>query len=86
MTASKILVVENDKKINQKRFVIEEKSVQLIATQQPMASDLHTIICVLNIITELERIGDHAEGTAKISDNDRRRAYAEAADRPSSHG
>jgi phosphate transport system protein len=31
-----------------------------------MASDLRTIICVLNIITEIERIGDYAEGTAKI--------------------
>lgn len=59
-------VIADDNNINQKRFEIEEKSIQLIATQQPMASDLRTIICVLNIITELERIGDHAEGTAKI--------------------
>jgi phosphate transport system protein len=31
-----------------------------------MASDLRAIICVLNIITDIERIGDHAEGIAKI--------------------
>src|SRR4030067_97117 len=59
-------VVTGDQKVNRKRFDIEEKCVQLIATQQPMASDLRAIICVLNIITEIERIGDHAEGIARI--------------------
>jgi phosphate transport system protein len=59
-------IIADDQKINRKRFEIEEKCVQLIATQQPMASDLRAIICVLNIITEIERIGDHAEGIAKI--------------------
>lgn len=59
-------VIDDDLKINEKRFNIEEKCIQLIATQQPMAGDLRTIICVLNIISELERIGDHAEGVAKI--------------------
>jgi phosphate transport system protein len=38
---------------------------EIIATQQPIAVDLRVIICVLNIITEIERIGDHAEGIAK---------------------
>ena len=60
-------VIADDEKINRKRFEIEEKCVQLIATQQPMASDLRVIVSVLNIITELERIGDHAEGNAKIA-------------------
>ncbi len=60
-------IMLDDKKINNKRFEIEEKCIELIATQQPMASDLRIIISVLNIITELERIGDHAEGTAKIA-------------------
>jgi phosphate transport system protein len=59
-------IIAEDLKINKKRFNIEEKCVQLIATQQPMAGDLRAIICVLNIITEIERIGDHAEGIAKI--------------------
>ena len=59
-------VIADDLKINEKRFNIEEKCIQLTATQQPMASDLRIIICVLNIITELERIGDYAEGIAKI--------------------
>jgi phosphate transport system protein len=39
----------------------------LIATQQPLVHDLRTIAAVLNIITDLERMGDHAEGTATIS-------------------
>jgi phosphate transport system protein len=60
-------IITDDKKINRKRFDIEEKCIQLIATQQPMASDLRTIVAVLNIITELERIGDYAEGNAKIT-------------------
>ena len=59
-------IIADDLKINNKRFNIEEKCVQLIATQQPMASDLRAIVSVLNIITEIERIGDYAEGTAKI--------------------
>ncbi len=59
-------VIADDLKINEKRFDIEEKCIKLIATQQPMASDLRTIISVLSIMTDLERIGDHAEGIAKI--------------------
>ncbi len=60
-------IITDDKKINQKRFEIEEKCVELIATQQPMASDLRIILAVLNIVSEVERIGDYAEGIAKIA-------------------
>ena len=60
-------IVADDKKINQKRFEIEEKCIELIAMQQPMASDLRIILAVLNIISEIERIGDYAEGIAKIA-------------------
>jgi phosphate transport system protein len=60
-------VIADDKIINQKRFDIEEKCIELIVTQQPMASDLRIIVAVLNIIVDLERIGDHAEGNAKIA-------------------
>jgi phosphate transport system protein len=60
-------VVADDKKVNGKRFETEEKCVELIATQQPMASDLRIILAVLNIITEVERIGDYAEGIARIA-------------------
>ncbi len=59
-------IIADDRKINEKRFEIEETCIQLIATQQPMAGDLRTLISVLSVISELERIGDHAEGIAKI--------------------
>ena len=59
-------IISDDVKVNRKRHEIEEKCIQLIATQQPMAGDLRNIICILNIITELERIGDYAEGIARI--------------------
>src|SRR5436309_12258736 len=60
-------VIDDDFKINQQRFGIEEDCLLLIATQQPIASDLRIIAAVLNIITDLERMGDHAEGIATIS-------------------
>ncbi len=60
-------IVHNDIHVNRKRFEIEEKCIRIIATQQPMAVDLRILAAIINIITDLERIGDHAEGTAKIS-------------------
>jgi phosphate transport system protein len=60
-------VVEGDYAINRRRFEIEDKAVHLIAMQQPMASDLRIIITAIHIVTELERIADHAEGIARIS-------------------
>lgn len=60
-------IVHNDIAVNRRRFDIEEKCIRLIATQQPMAIDLRTLAAIINIITDLERIGDHAEGIAKIS-------------------
>jgi len=59
-------IVADDAKINEQRFSIEDKCIELIATQQPMASDLRIIVAVLSIVTELERIGDYGEGIAKI--------------------
>lgn len=59
-------IISDDQKVNAKRFEIEEKCIQLIATQQPMASDLRIIIAILNITTEIERIGDYAVGIARI--------------------
>jgi phosphate transport system protein len=59
-------IIADDAHINRQRFSIEDKCIGLIAAQQPMASDLRLIVAVLNIGTELERIGDYAEGIAKI--------------------
>ena len=60
-------VIQDDDYIDQKRFEIEERCIDLIATQQPMARDLRVIIALLHIVVELERMGDYAEGIAKIS-------------------
>ncbi|OOP56172.1 MAG: phosphate transport system regulatory protein PhoU [Candidatus Brocadia carolinensis] len=60
-------IVKNDLLINKKRFDIEEKCISLIATQQPMAVDLRELTSILSIVTDLERMGDHAEGIAKIN-------------------
>ena len=60
-------IVHEDDYIDQKRYEIEERCIDLIATQQPMARDLRTIIALLHITVELERMGDYAEGISKIS-------------------
>jgi phosphate transport system protein len=59
-------VIEADTEVDHMRFQIEERALTLIATQQPMASDLRIIIAGLNMIVDIERMGDHAEGIAKI--------------------
>jgi phosphate transport system protein len=56
-----------DWRINEKRYEIETETLILIATQQPMARDLRLLAAVLEIITELERIGDYAKGIARIN-------------------
>ena len=60
-------VIDGDDYIDQKRYDIEELCVDLIATQQPMAGDLRAVVSMLHIAVELERMGDYAEGIAKIS-------------------
>ncbi len=59
-------IINDDAKINDLRFAVEEQCFRLIAQQQPMASDLRTIITAMTIILELERMGDHAKGIAVI--------------------
>jgi len=60
-------IIADDIKINEKRYNTEERCLELVATQQPLASDLRTIVAVLHIIVDLERIADHAEGNAKLT-------------------
>ena len=60
-------LIAQDRMFNEKRFAIEDDTLVLIATQQPMAGDLRTLAAVLAIISELERIGDYAKGIAKIN-------------------
>src|SRR4030043_2066071 len=59
-------VIANDAKIDELRFAIEDRCIELVATKKPTTNDLRAIVSVLSIITELERIGDYAEGIAKI--------------------
>ncbi|HKI53931.1 MAG TPA: phosphate signaling complex protein PhoU [Anaerolineales bacterium] len=60
-------ILEADKLINEKRFDIENKLMILIATQQPMAHDLRLLASSMEIISELERMGDYAKGIANIN-------------------
>jgi phosphate transport system protein len=60
-------LMAQDRVLNEKRFAIEQEALILIATQQPMATDMRTIAAVLAIVGELERIGDYAKGIAKIN-------------------
>ncbi|AEH07072.1 phosphate signaling complex protein PhoU [Methanothermococcus okinawensis] len=60
-------VRENDDIIDRKEMEIEEKCVSIIALQQPVASDLRTILTVIKIISKLEKIGDNASKIAKIT-------------------
>jgi phosphate transport system protein len=60
-------IFEEDKEINKKRFDIENKLMVLIATQQPMAHDLRLLASCMEIISELERMGDYAKGIANIN-------------------
>ena len=58
-------VVAADEDINEKRFALEKKCTALIATQQPAARDVRKLIAVINMIVDLERMGDQAKGIAK---------------------
>jgi phosphate transport system protein len=60
-------ILENDRQINKKRFEIEDKLMVLIATQQPMAHDLRLLASIMEINSELERMGDYAKGIANIN-------------------
>lgn len=60
-------IFSEDKEINKKRFEIESQLMVLIATQQPMARDLRVLASTLEIISELERMGDYAKGIANIN-------------------
>jgi phosphate transport system protein len=60
-------IIDADRLINETRFAIEHDVLIILATQQPAASDLRTLAAVLEVITELERIGDYGKGISKIS-------------------
>lgn len=59
-------VIEGDKKINAYQLEIEDKCTVLIATEQPVAADLRQIVATLNVLNDLERIGDQAVHIAEV--------------------
>ena len=64
--ASARLVIANDQRVNDRRYAIENAVLIQIATQQPAARDLRVLTAILEIINELERMGDYAKGIGKV--------------------
>jgi phosphate transport system protein len=60
-------LIEADEETNLMRYGIEERCLTVVATQQPVAGDLRALFSILEIATEIERIGDYAKGIARIS-------------------
>lgn len=60
-------VVEGDDMVDALELEIEKRCLHLLALQQPMASDLRVIGTALKIITDLERMADHASDIAKVT-------------------
>lgn len=60
-------IFAEDTRINEKRFELENETMTTIATQQPiMGRDLRLLASILEVTSELERMGDYAKGIAKI--------------------
>ena len=59
-------VIDADDRIDSLQDALENKCITLLATQQPMATDLRMVMSAVHIAVELERMGDYAEGIAKI--------------------
>jgi phosphate transport system protein len=60
-------ISNNDAMLNESRYAIEEHCYTLIATQQPNATDLRILVGAVSVATNLERIGDHAAGVARLT-------------------
>lgn len=60
-------VVAEDEAVDKMELDIEQQCFKLLATQQPMASDLRLISTALKIITDLERMADHAADIAQTT-------------------
>lgn len=60
-------VIADDDEIDAHQLQLEEHAIDIMATQQPMAGDLRQLVSALHVVDELERMGDYAEGIAKIT-------------------
>ena len=58
-------VLENDKKIDALEEEVNEEAARIIALRAPIASDLRTVLSVMKISANLERVGDYAKNMAK---------------------
>jgi phosphate transport system protein len=56
-----------DRDVDALELEIEERAINLLARRQPMAGDLRTLIAVLKISNDLERVGDHAVNIAQCA-------------------
>ncbi len=60
-------VIAGDKEIDEATEAIEERALLLLATQQPVASDLRQLVATLRMLTDLQRMGDLSVHVAKVS-------------------
>ena len=60
-------VKASDGVIDDLQKVIEDQAIKLIATQQPVASDLRTLFTTIKIVTDVERMADYAVDIARIT-------------------
>lgn len=74
-------VIKNDNIINDLRYQVEEQCYVLLATQQPLAGDLRRVAATISIVTNMERMADHAAGVAslsiKLNDEPKLKAYVD---------
>jgi len=68
-------VIAHDEAVDELRLVIERRAFDLLARQQPVASDLRALITTMRIVVDLERAGDLAQHVAKVA----RRRYPASA-------
>ena len=60
-------LIDSDDDIDEKEWFIERGCIRLLRREAPLARDLRRIITILELANELERMGDYAEGIAKLS-------------------
>ena len=60
-------IIDNDDKVDEMQKIIEEQCIKYIASEQPLATDLRKIMTASKIVTDLERMADHAVDICKIA-------------------
>lgn len=60
-------IINDDEKIDDLEDEIKDKCLKFLATQQPLAGDLRYMISIMQMVRDLERIGDHCEDIAKYT-------------------